>query len=76
MSGIAVLYMVVVGVSVFLYNLIKPATDAPGLETREAGAVSRARRYASMKKRTRYIFDNTICCEADAEEAMRARDLY
>ena len=42
----------------------------------EPGTVSRARRYASMKKRTRYIFDDTINCERDAEEAMSARNMY
>lgn len=75
MAGGALCYMVVVGVGIFLYNRWKPGRLDPRLVDNRS-IVLRARRYASMKKRTRYIFDNTICCERDAEEAMRARDMY
>ncbi len=76
MAGLALLYMVVVGIAIFVYNLARPATVPPEIISKEPGAVSRARRYACMKRKTRYIFDNTICCESDAEDAIRARDLY
>ncbi len=70
----ALIYMVVVGIGVFLYSLWKPGRFARYDDTRPL--VVRARRYASMKRRTRYIFDNTITCEEDAEEAIHARNLY
>lgn len=76
MAGSALVYMVVVGVFVFLYNLWRPGSRAAKTKNVEPGVVVRARRYASMKRRTRYIFDNTIACEDDAEEAIRARDMY
>jgi hypothetical protein len=77
MAGSALVYMVVVGLGIFCYNLWKPGGRHAGTAAaEERSMVLRARRYASMKKRTRYIFDNTICCERDAEEALLARDLY
>ncbi len=72
----ALLYMVVVGLFIFFYNLLRPSNVMQKPEPNASGAVSRARRYASMKKRTRYIIDNTIRCEADADDAIHARDLY
>lgn len=75
MAAAALAYMVVVGVGIFLYNLWKPGSRFTRSEDTRP-LVVRARRYASMKKRTRYIFDNTVCCENDADEAIRARDLY
>ena len=79
MAGGALVYMVVIGIGIFFYNLWRPgaamARSAQAV-TREPGVVLRARRYASMKKRTRYIFDNTISCPQDADDALRARDLY
>src|SRR5690606_22719285 len=58
MSASALTYMVVVGVGIFLYNLWKPGGRdgddvLPG--RRDDGVLLRMRRYASMKKRTRYI---------------------
>jgi len=74
----SVSYMVVVGVGIFLYNLWRPGGlhSSRSRATAEPAIALRARRYASMKKRTRYIFDCTICSERDADEAMAARDLY
>lgn len=75
MAGSALAYMVIVGVGIFLYNLWKPhRVDARLVD--ERSLVLRVRRYSSMKRRTRYIFDNTICCEYDAEEARVAREMY
>lgn len=72
----ALIYMVVVGILIFVYNLRHPLPRSRGSRDEDNALVWRARRYASMKRRTRYIFDNTICCQKDAEEAQRARDLY
>lgn len=75
----ALVYMVVIGIGIFLYNLWRPgaaAARSARVVTKEPGVVMRAQRYAAMKKRTRYIFDYTISCEQDADDALRARDLY
>jgi len=72
----ALIYMVVVGIGAFLYHLIRPAPRFRELDHPRSGVISRARRYASMKRRTYYIFDDTIRCQQDAEDAMRARELY
>lgn len=71
----SMIYMIVVGAIIFFYNLWRPGSTVR-TEGKEPALVVRARRYASMKKRTRYIFDNTILCEQDAEEALRAREMY
>jgi hypothetical protein len=75
MVAASLFYMIAVGVGMFFYNLCKPGRDEPAAPEDRRSMVLRARRYASMKKRTRYIFDNTICCERDAEEALLARDM-
>ena len=71
----ALAYMICVGFGFFIYHLVQPLRSAP-LPNHSSGAVQRARRYAAMKKRTYYIFDNTIKSPADADDAMKARDLY
>lgn len=76
LAGGALFYMVVVGVGIFVYNLMHPSSRIGRGDHHPDGAVLRARRYAAMKRRTYYIFDDTIHCEKDAEDAMKARDLY
>lgn len=75
-SVVALVYMIVVGVVIFAYNLCRPGSKGSDDQHLDCGVVSRARRYASMKKRTFYIFDKTIRCAKDAEDAMKARKLY
>jgi len=72
----ALIYMVVVGIGAFLYHLFKPAPHFTEIDHPHQGVITRARRYASMKRRTYYIFDDTIRCQQDAEDAMKARELY
>lgn len=73
----SITYIIVVSIGVFLYNCVRPTARLEKLASgSEPGTVTRARRYASMKRRTRYIFDDTIYCERDAEEAMAARNMY
>ena len=72
----ALVYMIIVGLGFFLHNLRNPTVKVARDDGHRAGVLSRARRYASMKKRTYYIFDSTIRCARDAEDAMEARKLY
>lgn len=69
-TGIALTYMIVVGIILFLYNLAKPAGAEPMDPLR-----LRARRYSSLRSREAYLFDSSISCEADADEAELARQL-
>lgn len=73
---LALIYMVVVGVSMALYNRRNPFGPHDQPPHHPDDAVGRMRRYAAMKNRTYYIFDNSICNDEDAENANRARDLY
>lgn len=72
----ALIYMVVVGLALWVHRTVRPAARPEPDSALDSGVVSRARRYASMRKRTYYIFDNTLHCARDAEEAMEARRLY
>jgi hypothetical protein len=66
----AVTYMFSVGVGFFIYNLLHPGRDE-----REDPVRKRALRYRESTKED-YLFDDTIECEADADEAFIARQIY
>lgn len=69
---VALAYMFTVGLGLFVYNLFKPGTEEKVDPLRE-----RAWRYSRMRAaRQDYLFDNTLECEDDAEEAYLARQLY
>lgn len=72
----AMIYMTVVTIVMFTFNRRAPRASALDELAGAPPIVIRARRYASMKRRTRYIFDDDIRCEEDAEEAIHARELY
>lgn len=72
----AMLYMVVVTIVMLAFNRRAPRASAREELAGAPPIVIRARRYASMKRRTRYIFDDDIRCEEEAEEAIHARQLY
>jgi hypothetical protein len=70
--GISLTYMITVGLGLFIYNLLRPAP-----EEQLAPVQVRAQRYAETAGRdAEYVWDDTLECEADAEEAFIARQMY
>lgn len=71
-TGFSVAYMIVVGLGLFAYSLLRPQRS-------EVVAVppvaARAARYR-VQDRSAYLFDDTITCEEEADEAQLARQLY
>ncbi len=67
-TGFAVAYMIMVGLIMFIYSLLKPAVHEEPHPLQ-----ARAQRYARIRTVGPYLFDGTISCEADADEAELAR---
>ena len=68
---IALGYMFTVGIGLFIYNLFKPGSD-----DRVNPLQERAWRYARVRSKSEYLLDDSVVCEADADEAYLARHLY
>jgi hypothetical protein len=66
---VAVTYMFSVGVGFFVYTMFRPGKD-----DREDPLRKRASRY-KLSAKNDYLFDETIGCEADADEAYIAWQL-